>query len=53
MILVRRTTAAYVVEFRTAQDEALAISIARSETAVDPVFPGAMPYLFVPDVKPD
>jgi hypothetical protein len=31
---VRRTTAPYVVEFRTAQDEALAISIPRSETAV-------------------
>jgi hypothetical protein len=43
----------YVVEFRTAQGEALAISIPRSETAVIRYFQQRMPYgLFVPDVQP-
>jgi hypothetical protein len=42
----------YVVEFRTAAGEALAISIPIIETAVIRHFQGRMPYgLFVPDVN--
>jgi hypothetical protein len=41
----------YVVKFRTAAGEALAISIPSSETAVLKHFQERMPYgLFVPDV---
>jgi hypothetical protein len=41
----------YVIEFRTAEGEALAISIPRSETAVIRHFQERMPYgLFVRDV---
>jgi hypothetical protein len=41
----------YVVKFTTAEGEALAISIPRSETAVIRHFQERMPYgLFVPDV---
>ena len=42
----------YVVEFRTAAGEALAISIPPTETAVVRHFPERMPYgLFVPEVR--
>jgi hypothetical protein len=42
----------YVVEFKTAAGEALAISIPRTETAVIRHFQERMPYgLFVPDVN--
>jgi hypothetical protein len=42
----------YVVEFRTAKDEVLAISIPSGETAVLRHFQEQMPYgLFVPDVE--
>jgi hypothetical protein len=42
----------YVVEFRTAEGESLAISIPRTETAVIRHFQERMPYgLFVPDVN--
>ena len=41
----------YIVEFRTAAGEALAISIPRSEASVIRHFQERMPYgLFVPDV---
>jgi hypothetical protein len=41
----------HLVEFKTAEGEALAISIARSEAAVIRHFQERMPYgLFVPDV---
>ena len=41
----------YVVEFRTAEGEALTISIPRGETAVIRHFQEQMPYgLFVPEV---
>ena len=41
----------YVVEFRTAAGESLAISIPRTEVAVVRHFQERMPYgLFVPDV---
>jgi hypothetical protein len=41
----------YVVEFRTAKGEMLAISIPSGETAVLKYFQKRMPYgLFVPDV---
>jgi hypothetical protein len=42
----------YLVEFKTAVGEALAISIPRVETAVLKYFQERMPYgLFVPDVE--
>jgi hypothetical protein len=42
---------AYVVEFRTAEGEALAISVPAGETRVLKHFQERMPYgLFVPDV---
>jgi hypothetical protein len=54
MIFGPKDDGSYVIEFRTAQGEALAISIPRSETAVNRYFQERMPYgLFVPDVKPD
>ena len=41
----------YLVEFRTAQGESLAISIPRTETAVIRHFQERMPYgVFVPDI---
>jgi hypothetical protein len=41
----------YIVEFRTAAGEALAISIPRTEASVVRYFQERMPYgLFVPDV---
>ncbi len=44
----------YVIEFRTAADQALAISIPRSEAAVIRHFQERMPYgLFVPEVSTD
>jgi hypothetical protein len=52
MIFGPKDDGTYVVEFRTAQGEALAISIPRSETAVIRYFQERMPYgLFVPDVQ--
>jgi hypothetical protein len=42
----------YIVEFRTAAGEALAISIPRSEASVIRHFQERMPYgLFVPDIS--
>jgi hypothetical protein len=52
MIFGPKDEGTYVVEFRTARGEALAISIPRSETAVIRYFRERMPYgLFVPDVQ--
>jgi len=46
-----KTDGTYVVEFRTAAGEALAISIPRTEAAVIHYFQERMPYgLFVPDL---
>jgi hypothetical protein len=51
MIFGPKSDGTYVVEFRTAAGEALAISIPRTEAAVIRHFQGRMPYgLFVPDV---
>jgi hypothetical protein len=51
MIFGPKTDGAYVVKFRTAEGEALAISIPRTETAVIRHFQERMPYgLFVPDI---
>ena len=51
MIYGPKTDGTYVIEFRTAAGEALAISIPSSETAVLKHFQERMPYgLFVPDV---
>jgi hypothetical protein len=42
----------YVVEFRTAEGEALAISVPRGEATVLQHFQAQMPYgLFVPDAQ--
>ena len=50
MIFGPKTDGTYVVEFRTAEGESLAISIPRTETAVIRHFQERMPYrLFVPD----
>jgi hypothetical protein len=50
MIYGPKNDGTYVVEFRTAEGEALAISIPRTETAVVRHFQERMPYgLFVPD----
>jgi hypothetical protein len=50
MIFVPKTDGTYVVEFRTAEGESLAISIPRTETAVIRHFQQRMPYgLYVPD----
>jgi hypothetical protein len=52
MIYGPKDDGTYVVEFRTAAGEALAISIPRTETAVIRHFQERMPYgLFVPDVN--
>ena len=51
MIYGPKDDGTYVVEFRTAAGEALAISIPRSEASVIRHFQERMPYgLFVPDV---
>jgi hypothetical protein len=51
MIFGPKTDGTYVVEFRTAAGEALAISIPRTEASVVRQFQERMPYgLFVPDV---
>ena len=51
MIYGPKNDGTYVVEFRTADGEALAISIPRSEAAVIQHFQERMPYgLFVPEV---
>ena len=51
MIYGPKTGGTYVIEFRTAAGEALAISMPRNETAVLKHFQERMPYgLFVPDV---
>jgi hypothetical protein len=51
MIFGPKEDGTYVVEFRTAEGEALAISIPRSEASVIRHFQERMPYgLFVPDV---
>jgi hypothetical protein len=51
MIFGPKDDGTYVVEFRTAEGEALPISIPRSEAAVIRHFQERMPYgLFVPDV---
>jgi hypothetical protein len=51
MIYGPKTDGTYVVEFRTAEGESLAISIPRTETAVIRHFQERMPHgLFVPDV---
>jgi hypothetical protein len=52
MIFGPKTDGTYVVEFRTAEGELLAISIPRTETAVIRHFQEQMAYgLFVPDVN--
>ena len=51
MIYEPKNDGTYIVEFRTAAGEALAISIPRSEASVIRHFQERMPYgLFVPDV---
>jgi len=51
MIYGPKDDGTYIVEFRTAAGEALAISIPRTEAAVARHFQERMPYgLFVPDV---
>jgi len=52
MIYGPKNDGAYVVQFRTAAGETLAISIPRTEAAVIRHFQERMPYgLFVPDVN--
>ncbi len=52
MIFGPKNDGTYVVEFRTAGGESLAISIPRNETAVIQHFQERMPYgLFVPEVN--
>ncbi len=54
MIYGPKEDGTYVIEFRTAADQALAISIPRSEAAVTRHFQERMPYgLFVPEVSID
>jgi hypothetical protein len=51
MIYGPNSDGTYVVEFKTAEGEALAISIPRTETAVVKHFQERMPYgLFVPEM---
>jgi hypothetical protein len=51
MIFGPKDDGTYVVEFRTAEGETLAMSIPRTEVAVVRHFQERMPYgLFVPDV---
>jgi hypothetical protein len=50
MIFGPKSDGTYIVEFRTAKGEALAISVPSDETAVLKYFRERMPYgLFVPD----
>ena len=52
MIYGPKDDGTYIVEFRTAAGEALAISIPRSEASVIRHFQECMPYgLFVPDIS--
>jgi hypothetical protein len=52
MIYGPKDDGTYVVEFRTADGDVLAISIPRTEAAVIRHFQERMPYgLFVPDVE--
>jgi hypothetical protein len=52
MIFGPKTDGTYVVEFRTAKDETLGISIPGSEAAVIRHFQERMPYgVFVPDME--
>jgi len=52
MIYGPKNDGTYIVEFKTAAGEALAISIPRTEAAVIRHFQDRMPYgLFVPDVN--
>jgi hypothetical protein len=52
MIFGPKEDGSYVVEFRTATGEVLAISVPRGETAVLRHFQAQMPYgLFVPDAQ--
>ena len=54
MIYGPKPDGTYIVEFRTAAGEALAISVPRNETAVLKHFQERMPYgLFVPDPDSD
>jgi hypothetical protein len=51
MIYGPKDDGAYVIEFRTADGDVLAISIPRGEAAVVRHFQERMPYgLFVPDI---
>jgi len=51
MIYRLKDDGTYIVEFRTAAGEALAISIPRGEASVVRYFQERMPYgLFVPDI---
>jgi hypothetical protein len=51
MIYGPKNDGTYIVEFKTAEGEALAISIPASETRVVRNFQERMPYgLFVPDI---
>jgi hypothetical protein len=51
MIYGPKADGTYIVEFKTAADEALAISVPAGETRVLEHFQQRMPYgLFVPDV---
>jgi hypothetical protein len=52
MIYRPKTDGTYIVEFKTADGEALAISVPRGETRVLKHFQERMPYgLFVPDLQ--
>jgi hypothetical protein len=52
MIYGPKTDGTYIVEFKTADGEALAISVPVGETSVLKHFQERMPYgLFVPDVS--
>ena len=52
MIFGPKSDGTYIVEFRTAAGDALAISVPRGETAVIKYFQERMPYgLFLPDVQ--
>jgi len=52
MIYGPKSDGTYIVEFKTADGEALAISVPRNEAAVLKHFQERMPYgLFVPDAS--
>jgi hypothetical protein len=54
MIFSPKSDGTYLVEFMTAEGEALAISLPRTEAAVIRHFQAKMPYgLVVPDVEAD